>query len=132
MCWARRSICRAVDCDKFVLAGVTDHITPWKGVFRTARLFGGDTEFVLSSSGHVQSLVNPPGNPKARYFLGDDPSGSPEAWLSTAREVQGSWWDLWREWIAARSGEMRPAPEYLGNDRHLPRAAAPGTYVREP
>jgi polyhydroxyalkanoate synthase subunit PhaC len=120
-----------VDCDKFVLAGVTDHITPWKGVFRTARLFGGDTEFVLSSSGHVQSLVNPPGNPKARYFSGDEPSGSPEAWLSTAREVQGSWWDLWREWIAARSGEMRPALDNLGNDRHPPVAAAPGTYVRE-
>jgi polyhydroxyalkanoate synthase subunit PhaC len=121
-----------VDCDKFVVGGVTDHITPWKGVFRTARGFGGKTEFVLSSSGHIQSLVNPPGNPKARYFLGGDQSGSPEAWLSTAREVPGSWWDHWRLWIAARSGEMRPAPESLGNDRHRPAAAAPGTYVSEP
>ena len=66
--WARRSICAEVDCDKFVLGGVTDHITPWKGVYRTARVFGGKTEFVLSSSGHIQSLINPPGNPKGKVF----------------------------------------------------------------
>jgi polyhydroxyalkanoate synthase subunit PhaC len=121
-----------VDCDKFVVAGVTDHITPWKGVYRTASLFGGNTEFILSSSGHIQSLINPPGNPKSKYFLGRHLPGTSENWLATAKPVQGTWWDHWRQWIATRSGETRPAPTELGNERHRPGVKAPGTYVLEP
>jgi polyhydroxyalkanoate synthase subunit PhaC len=123
---------RGVDCDKFVVGGVTDHITPWKGVFRTARVFGGKTEFVLSSSGHIQSLINPPGNTKAKYFVGTDLPPDPDAWLAGAKAVSGSWWERWREWIAARSGERRPAPTEMGSTRHPPGVAAPGTYVIEP
>ena len=120
-----------VDCDKYVVAGITDHITPWKGVFETARAFGGKTEFVLSSSGHIQSLINPPGNPKAKFLLNPDLPERAEDWLAAAREVSGSWWDHWREWLAARSGEMRAAPQSLGNERYKPGARAPGTYVTE-
>jgi polyhydroxyalkanoate synthase len=120
-----------VDIDKFIVAGVTDHITPWKGVYKTARMFGGKTEFVLSSSGHIQSLVNPPGNPKARFFRGAELAESPDKWLAAAKQVPGSWWESWRQWIAERSGEKRPAPVKLGNKRHPPGAEAPGTYVRE-
>ncbi|MFY9735927.1 MAG: alpha/beta fold hydrolase [Rhodoplanes sp.] len=121
-----------VDCDKYVVAGVTDHITPWKGVFGMARMFGGRTDFVLSSSGHIQSLINPPGNPKARYSLNSLGPVSPEQWLTTAEAVSGSWWDNWRQWLAVRSGEMRAAPVSFGNNRYRPRAKAPGTYVIEP
>ena len=56
-----------VTCDAYVVAGVADHITPWENCYATTQLLGGDTRFVLSSSGHVAALVNPPGNPKARY-----------------------------------------------------------------
>ena len=118
-----------VDVDKFVVAGVTDHITPWKGVFQSTALFGGSTEFVLSSSGHIQSLINPPGNPRARYYLGDSPTGSPDAWLASAREHSDSWWVHWAEWLAARSGEKKPAPRELGNKLYAPIVAAPGEYV---
>jgi polyhydroxyalkanoate synthase len=118
--------------DLFVVAGVTDHITPWKGVYRTSKRLGGAAEFVLSSSGHIQSLINPPGNPKARYFSGTDKPDTPEAFLASAKEVSGSWWDHWRQWMAARSGEMRPAPAKLGNARHKPGAKAPGIYVLAP
>ncbi|MBV8095124.1 MAG: alpha/beta fold hydrolase [Acetobacteraceae bacterium] len=118
-----------VKCDKYVIAGMTDHITPWKGVLRTARLFGGKTDFILSSSGHIQSLVNPPGNPKAKYFIGSDLRASADDWLAGARTVSGSWWDHWREWLAGRSGEMRPAPKSLGSERFRPGAKAPGSYV---
>jgi polyhydroxyalkanoate synthase len=121
-----------VDCDKYVVAGITDHITPWKGVFSTARTFGGKTDFVLSSSGHIQSLINPPGNPKARFSLNPDLRESAEDWLAAAREVSGSWWDHWREWLTAHSGEMRAAPPSLGNERFKPGAKAPGIYVTEP
>jgi polyhydroxyalkanoate synthase subunit PhaC len=121
-----------VDCDKYLVAGITDHITPWKGVFSTARAFGGKADFILSSSGHIQSLINPPGNPKAKFFVNPDLPENAEDWLAAAREASGSWWENWREWLAAHSGEMRAAPEVLGSERYKPGAAAPGTYVTEP
>jgi polyhydroxyalkanoate synthase subunit PhaC len=121
----------AVDVDKFFVAGVTDHITPWKGVFQSTGLFGGSTEFVLSSSGHIQSLINPPGNPRAKYYLGNSPTGSPDGWLASAHEHSGSWWGHWAGWLAERSGEKKPATSTLGNELHAPIMAAPGEYVLE-
>ncbi|MEM5329107.1 alpha/beta fold hydrolase [Paraburkholderia sp. JHI2823] len=120
-----------VTCDKYVVAGVTDHITPWKGVYNTARTFGGDTRFVLSSSGHIQSLINPPGNPKAKFYLNPELPADPDEWLNKAQAEKDSWWNDWREWIASRSGERKAAPASLGNRRHAPLADAPGTYVSE-
>jgi polyhydroxyalkanoate synthase len=121
-----------VDCDKYIVAGFTDHITPWKGVYNTARTFGGRNEFVLSASGHIQSLINPPGNPKAKFFLNPAAAASPDEWLAGAKATPNSWWEHWREWLSKRSGEMRPAPASLGSERYKPGAKAPGTYVTEP
>ena len=118
-----------VDCDKYVVAGVTDHITPWKGVYKTARLFGGNTQFILSSSGHIQSLINPPGNPRAKYFVNPELPSSSDQWLSGAESMSDSWWAHWRGWLADRSGEKCAPPASLGNERYGPGAKAPGTYV---
>jgi polyhydroxyalkanoate synthase subunit PhaC len=120
-----------VTCDKYVVAGMTDHITPWKGVYNTARTFGGNTRFVLSSSGHIQSLINPPGNPKAKYFSNPELPADADAWLAAAQTEKDTWWGNWREWLASRSGERHAAPATLGNARHVPLADAPGTYVTE-
>ena len=122
---------RDVACDKYVVAGITDHITPWKGVFRTGRSFGGSIEFILSSSGHIQSLVNPPGNPKAKYFISQAVTDDAEEWLAKAKPTADTWWHHWKDWLLARSGESRPAPTALGNARHQPIEQAPGSYVRE-
>ena len=118
-----------VTCDKYVVAGITDHITPWKGVYNTARLFGGDTRFVLSSSGHIQSLINPPGNPKSKFFLNPDLSANADTWLTNARVEKDTWWLDWRTWLAERSGERRPAPAKLGNKKFV--ANAPEDIVEE-
>jgi len=120
-----------VACEKFVLAGITDHITPWQAVYDLARTLGGSGEFVLSSSGHVQSLLNPPGNPKARFFVNPALPASPDEWLAGADERTGSWWDHWRGWLTTRSGPLGPAPAALGSTRHPPGAPAPGRYVGE-
>jgi polyhydroxyalkanoate synthase subunit PhaC len=121
----------AVTTDAYVVAGVSDHITPWENCYATTQLLGGDTRFVLSRSGHVAALVNPPGNPKATYRVNDELPDDAEAWLATASQTPGTWWSDWTAWLAERSGSERPAPEELGGDGHRPLEVAPGTYVRE-
>ncbi|RAU22734.1 class II poly(R)-hydroxyalkanoic acid synthase [Paramagnetospirillum kuznetsovii] len=118
--------------DTYVVGGITDHISVWKGVYNSARKFGGTMDFVLHSSGHVQSVINPPGTPKAKYWSNDHTPDSPEEWLASARINSDSWWRHWVEWLGRRSGERLPAPPMLGNDRYPAGAQAPGPYVREP
>jgi polyhydroxyalkanoate synthase subunit PhaC len=118
-----------IKADSYVVAGTTDHITPWKGVHKTAQIMGEGTTFVLSNSGHLQSLINPPANPKASFMIGTvNPSG-PEAFVAAAEKRKGSWWLDWRDWLQARSGEEVAAPASPGSERHPVLAAAPGTYV---
>jgi len=119
--------------DGFLVAGVTDHITPWIAVYRNIRLLGGDIDFVLSNSGHLQSLLNPPGNPKAMYYASpkgqkDYPARATE-WQKEADVHNESWWLRWTEWLSIRSGEKVAAPESLGSKAHPPVCASPGTYV---
>lgn len=119
----------AVEVDNYVVAAVADHITPWKACYPTVQLLGGDSTFVLSSSGHIQALVNPPGNPKSRYLTNDAIAETAEAWQAGATENAGSWWDHWLGWLAPRSGDERPAPASLGSERHPAGDPAPGRYV---
>jgi polyhydroxyalkanoate synthase subunit PhaC len=122
---------RLVDMDSYVVAGVTDHITPWQGCYGTAKLYGERSTFVLANSGHIQSLINPPGNPKALFWAGAARAASPQAWLEQAAKHTGSWWPHWLHWVKARSGEMTPAPAGLGSAEKSPLDAAPGRYVME-
>ncbi|GLQ21890.1 alpha/beta fold hydrolase [Algimonas porphyrae] len=119
----------AVTQDNFMVAGITDHITPWKACYRNVRLFGGDSTFVLSNSGHIQSLLNPPGNPKAQYFVNEDFPPRADRWLEGADSYGESWWLRWKDWLGERSGEMKAAPKSLGNKAHPPISKAPGEYV---
>ena len=121
-----------VTFDKMFIAGTTDHITPWKGVYDSARAFGGKTEFVLTGSGHIQSLINPPTNKKAKYFINSHLDPSADVWLTNATTMDGSWWGLWQAWSSERSGSKHPAPTVLGSPRYKPLGAAPGSYVLEP
>ncbi len=115
----------------FVTGALTDHLTPWDGCYRTTQLLSGPSTFVLSSSGHIQSLVNPPGNPRARYWTGGEPGPDPHAWRAAAEEHTGSWWEPWSEWAVGHSGEEVAAPETLGSAAHPPLEPAPGSYVRD-
>ncbi|SDO32984.1 class II poly(R)-hydroxyalkanoic acid synthase [Pseudomonas jinjuensis] len=118
-----------VAVDSFHVAGITDHITPWDSVYRSALLLGGDKRFVLSNSGHIQAILNPPGNPKACFFENGKLSGDPRAWYYDTQRHEGSWWPLWLEWLQERSGERRPVSFELGNAEYPAMEAAPGTYV---
>ncbi|WP_338692788.1 alpha/beta fold hydrolase [Bradyrhizobium sp. 26S5] len=118
-----------VKADSYVVAGMTDHITPWKGVYKTAQIMGEGTTFVLSSSGHLQSLINPPSNPKASFMIGPISTDKPDAFMASAEKRKGSWWLDWRDWLQPRSGDEVNAPAVLGSTRYPTLAAAPGTYV---
>lgn len=118
-----------VNIDSFNVAGINDHITPWDAVYRSALLLGGNRRFVLSNSGHIQSILNPPGNPKSNYYENPKMTSDPRAWFYDAKQTPGSWWPVWLEWIKERSGEQRETILAIGNTRHPAMEAAPGTYV---
>jgi polyhydroxyalkanoate synthase len=119
-----------VRCDAYVVAGATDHIIPWTAAYQTTQLLGGDSEFVLGSSGHIQAIVNPPGNRKSRFLTRPGPPPTdPLEWRASATTNEGTWWDHWLRWLGERSGDQRRAPARLGNRRHAPIEAAPGRYV---
>jgi polyhydroxyalkanoate synthase len=119
-----------VTVDSYVVAGIADHISPWESCYRTTRLLGSEPRFVLSTSGHIAALVNPPGNEKASYQVNDSNPADPAEWLRGAAKSRGSWWDDWTAWLGERSGPLRPAPAEPGGPVHPPRDPAPGTYVR--
>ncbi len=125
-----------VTIDAYVVGAVTDHITPWRGCYPTVNLLGGNTEFVLSSQGHIQALVNPSGNPKGTYHTNDAAAaGSAELtadeWLDGAEQHQGSWWDHWIGWLGERSGAKVAAPKTLGSAQFPAGEAAPGSYIHD-
>src|ERR1700674_5229528 len=107
-----------IKADSYVVAGVTDHITPWKGVHKTAQIMGEGTTFVLSNSGHLQSLLNPPTNPKASFMIGQVNPGGPDAFLLTPEKGKGSWWLVWRACFHGPRGEGIDAPTSLGSARN--------------
>lgn len=120
-----------VNCDVFIIAGIADHVIPWRACYRSTGLFGGDARFVLGASGHIQTIVNPPGNPEARYFEHDDFGLDADEWLENAEGHDGSWWEAWVDWARAHSAGERDAPTALGSETHPPGEPAPGRYIHQ-
>jgi polyhydroxyalkanoate synthase len=118
-----------VGCDVLSVGARNDHLVPWQACFATTNLFGGRSDFVLSSSGHIQCLVNPPGSKKMSTTTGPVNGRDPGEWLKQATETPGVWWERWAEWQGARSGGEHGAPSQLGSRRHRAGPPAPGRYV---
>lgn len=120
---------RKVKVPVFELATKEDHIAPAKSVYQGAQTFGGDVDFVLSGSGHIAGVVNPPEKVKYQYWTGGKRGAKTlDQWLSTAKEHPGSWWPLWAEWLHEHSGGWtvpREPGEQLGTVEE-----APGSYVK--
>ncbi|MGV9711961.1 PHA/PHB synthase family protein [Gordonia sp. NPDC003424] len=121
----------AITCDAYVIGGIADHICPWESTYRSAALLGSkNNTFVLSTSGHIASLVNPPGNPKASFRAAQvDAELAPEEWLASAGKQRDSWWPNHLQWLAEHGGAEIDAPSALGTAGFEPLAPAPGTYV---
>jgi len=118
-----------VDRDTYLVAGAADHICPWQSCYRSTQLLGGSKRFVLSTSGHIAAMVNPPGNEKARYQVAKECPEDPQEWLRRADNGRGSWWPDYVAWLAERCGEETAAPDELGGGGLAPICDAPGTYV---
>lgn len=120
----------AVDIDAYVTGGINDHLCPWESCYATTQLLGGESRFVLSSAGHVASIVNPPTNPKATFRIADSTPADAHDWLKAAETIKGSWWPDYSAWLHERGGDLVDAPASLGGPDNPVLAPAPGTYVR--
>ena len=115
----------------YAVACETDHIAPWKGSFNGVRQFGSrDKTFVVSQSGHIAGIVNPPNKNKYGHYTNTAEMDHADEWMASATFHAGSWWPAWEAWLKPRSGKMVPARK-PGDSDHPELAPAPGTYVTE-
>lgn len=121
----------SVDGDVYIVGAVEDHIAPWQGSYATTQVLpNADCRYVLSASGHIAGIVNPPSK-KTWFRVGDSHPADPEEWLEASQKREStSWWEDWAEWIGARSGKKVDPPS-TGNDSYPPGLDAPGEYVLE-
>jgi polyhydroxyalkanoate synthase len=115
----------------FAVGTLTDHVAPWRSVYKILPLSDTEVTFLLTSGGHNAGVVSPPGTPERSYQVAthahDAPYVDPDAWQRETEEHRGSWWPAWEAWLAARAGpQVAPPPPLIGL------AAAPGSYVLQP
>ncbi len=120
-----------ISCDTYVASGMTDHITPWHTGYQSTQMVSGHSQFVLCSSGHIQTVVADPKHRGLGYFVNPETPPDADQWLAGAQRHDGSWWEHWAGWLTERSGEQVTAPQSLGSRRFPAKEPAPGTYVYE-
>jgi polyhydroxyalkanoate synthase len=108
----------------------TDHIAAWASSYNGVRQMGTkDKTFILSESGHIAGIVNPPSKKKYGHYTNDDATLPPQEWKEGATFHKGSWWPRWEAWLDTRSGGSIPARQ-IGDSGWVSLAPAPGTYVK--
>ena len=126
-----------IEVPMFAVATETDHIAPWKSVYKLHLFTDGELRFVLTNGGHNAGVVSEPGHPHRHYHFAtrqhDDRYVDSTTWLAHAERAEGSWWEQWQAWLAERSDAQRVAPPPMGSPEHglPPLCAAPGTYVHQ-
>lgn len=115
----------------YVLATKEDHIAPWKSVYPTARLLGGEVTFVLGGSGHIAGVINPPADKvKYGFWTSDDYPEYPEEWRAGADYTEGSWWPHWAAWLEKKDTAKRVPARVPGDAGLTVIEDAPGAYVK--
>jgi polyhydroxyalkanoate synthase len=114
----------------YAVGAEKDHIVPWDAAWRVTQLVAGQVRFVLASSGHIAGMINPPGGHGTYRVSEGRATNSPQAWREAARQVDGSWWTDWSQWLAAHAGD-KVAPPSMGSVAYPPLLDAPGSYVLE-
>lgn len=115
----------------FAVGTLTDHVAPWRSVFKIHRLADTEVTFALTSGGHNAGVVSPPGHPDRSYQIAThadkDHAMDADTWQATVARKEGSWWPAWESWLRMKSGKRIPPPPMPA---HKP--AAPGKYVMQP
>jgi polyhydroxyalkanoate synthase len=121
----------AIKVPAYVLATREDHIVPWRTAFRSTGLLGGEVRFVLGASGHIAGVINPAKKNRRSFWQGGMPGSGAEAWLDSATETPGSWWNDWNLWLGQFGGGEKAAPKKPGGKGLKAIEPAPGRYVRQ-
>jgi polyhydroxyalkanoate synthase len=121
----------------FAVSTISDHVAPWRSVYKIQMLTDADVTFVLSNGGHNAGIVSPPGHPHRHHQIAthneDDNYVDPDAWQQAAVHHEGSWWPCWQDWLVKYSSDQIPPPPMGAPKKgYAPLADAPGTYVLEP
>ena len=121
---------RKIDIPVYIISTREDHIAPWKTTYLATQIYKGPVHFVLSASGHIAGIINPPASNKYCYWLNPETPKDADAWLADAQQCPGSWWPEWDAWVKDRSdNEMIPA-RVPGDGKLKALEDAPGTYVK--
>jgi polyhydroxyalkanoate synthase len=120
-----------IDCPAYIYASHDDHIVPWHSGYRSTQILKGKNRFVLGASGHIAGVINPPAKNKRHYWVNVDLPEKAEDWLAGAKDVRGSWWPDYTEWLTQFGGKKIPASKAFGNAKYKKGVAAPGKYVKE-
>ncbi len=120
---------RTVEVPTYILSSREDHIAPWKSTYAATQIYKGDIRFVLSASGHIAGVINPPSKNKYCFWTNDKLPAAPDKWLESAKETPGSWWTDWDKWQKQFAGEKVPARK-IGSGKLKPIEDAPGSYVK--
>jgi len=119
---------KKVTAPVFIQSSKDDHISPYRSVYRGAKLFGGPTTFFMAGSGHIAGVINPPVAKKYQYWTNETLPETADEWVAGAVEHPGSWWPYWEKWLGARSGGMVPARDPT-KGKLRPLEDAPGSFV---
>lgn len=121
----------SIDTPCYFVAAFKDHITPWQSTFRNTQIVQGPARFVLSGSGHIAGIINPPSANKYGYQTNHQAvakSSAPRKWLQDSQKHPGSWWPDWQQWAESLDNE-KVAARPVGNQRYTAIEPAPGSYV---
>jgi polyhydroxyalkanoate synthase len=120
-----------IKCPAYIYASQEDHIVPWQSAYESTHLLKGKNRFVLGASGHIAGVINPPAKNKRYYFENNKIATTAHEWLEGAKQITGSWWPNYTQWLEQFGGEQKPASKTFGNAKYKKMEAAPGVYVKE-
>jgi polyhydroxyalkanoate synthase subunit PhaC len=121
-----------IKCPVYLYASREDHIVPWWSAYESVKLLkGAKVHFVLGASGHIAGVINPPAKKKRNYWSNSKAPATADAWFDGAKEIPGSWWTDWTDWLNPLSGKKKAAPKNYGNTKYKVLEKAPGSYVKE-
>ena len=114
----------------FIISTREDHIAPWKSTYVATQTYSGPMTFVLSGSGHIAGIINPPAKKKYGYWMNSEFPKNPDQWLEKAKQSEGSWWPEWSNWLMKNHSEAMVKARTPGDGKLKTIEAAPGSYVK--